>query len=589
MSNKVSDYFATRKRGRFNQNDVLLNKQLKTQSVIDPSDVVSIEKSKLIKAVETELKSRVTRSSSRLKNADPTPESTEKTETKPTTREARANARRQKVEELKAKMNRLDDKLEKVKEVAPKPVEAEIKPVEPIEKPAPTKKKGGKKKVEMAELKAKIQNFNDNLQAVQEKVKKAEEEKPAAPVAEETPAAAAFNKFKDLASADIDIKCTLTLPCTYSRLLDSFKGSDSIVKFLTNRQEICTFLKLKLGIQNITKHTFTQKNLGQIKTVYPTAYVYKQEKMFIDFKNDYHLTVRPNLDEVEKIEGKDFKEFTPNVLLTRLNKFKTNLFTIVKNCHQKFLESIGITNVDFKDIKRWHPKFDLNSVEEIETSDLPKSPNESIKAKTGQDLLNIAKDVYSSRIQEAIKEHSKEEAAKKVDDLEIVGGSKLNPESENIPKENLTPQNVDDKKLSELKDKKEKSYNSLLEKIRNKQRTKQFESMIVNSDKEKKLVKYGLFKDAIRFLLFVFGAEKKSTLDMEKIQTKLADNLKEKLTETESRDLLNEICTETNLHGENDTKWVTVIKVRNQNYIKMDKSFQLNDLWAKVDKMIAAL
>ena len=207
-----------------------------------------------------------------------------------TSRAGRALARKQKLEELKAKMNRLDDKLEKVKEVAPKP--AEVEPA-PVEEPAPNKLKGGKKKVNKAELMAKIQNFNDNLIAVQEKIKKAEE---VAPVIEETPAASAFNKFKDLASADINIKCTLTLPVSYARILDSFKGSDSIVKFLTNRQEVCTFLKLKLGIQNITKHTFTQKHLGQIKTVYPNAYHFKQEQMFIDFKNDYHLTIRPNLD-----------------------------------------------------------------------------------------------------------------------------------------------------------------------------------------------------------------------------------------------------------------------------------------------------
>lgn len=192
-------------------------------------------------------------------------------------------------------MNRLDDKLEKVKEVAPKPVAVEPAAPAPVEKPAPTKQKGGKKKVNKAELMAKIQSFNDNLIATQEKIKKAEEVAPV-PVPEETPAASAFNKFKDLASADIDIKCTLTLPVAYARILDLFKGSDSIVKFLTNRQEICTFLKLKLGIQNITKQTFTQKQLGQIKTVYPNSYHFKQEKMFIDFKNDYHLTIRPNLD-----------------------------------------------------------------------------------------------------------------------------------------------------------------------------------------------------------------------------------------------------------------------------------------------------
>ena len=65
---------------------------------------------------------------------------------------------------------------------------------------------------------------------------------------------------------------------------------------------------------------------------------------------------------------------------------------------KKFLESIGLANVNVKEIKRWHPKFDLDKVDEITESDLPKPPNDQLKCKTGQDLLNIAKDIYSSKV-----------------------------------------------------------------------------------------------------------------------------------------------------------------------------------------------
>jgi chromatin licensing and DNA replication factor 1 len=481
---------------------------------------------------------------------------------------------------MRVKITRLDDKLAKVKEVVPKPI------VAPVEEPAPVKAAEPKKKLDRAQLKAKIQNFNNNLLAVQEKnIKSIPVEKP---VIVDTPVTAAFEKYRDLASSDIDIKCTLTLPISYARILESFKGSDTIIKFLNNRQETCTFLKLKLGIQNITKHTFLLKHLAQIKTVYPLAYYYKQEKMFIDFKNDYHLTICPNLDEVTQLNEKGVKEFSPSVLLTRLNKFKTSLFNMVKNYHQKFLESIGITNVDFKDIKRWHPKFDIESCLSIEESELPKSPNESIKVKTGQDLLNIAKEVYSSRIQDAIKEHT---ALEKKIDLEIVDSpkAKLPMKTDPIVKTPKTPLTKDEKLMSDLKDKKEKTYNSLLEKIRNKEKTKHFESMIINSDKEKKLAKYGLYKDSIRFLLFFFQAEKKSTINMETVNTRMADNLKEKLSETEVRELLVEMTNDSDLHCEANTKWISVIRVRNLSYIKMDRAHQLNDLWARCDKLIEQL
>ncbi len=407
---KVTDFFSTRKRGRFaNQDEVLRNKQIATQ--LDPTDVIGVEKSRLIKAVENELVRRSTRSTRSRKfsnREEEPPKSEEQPEeappvinNEPEIKLTRAQMRKAKMDELKAKMNRLDDKLSKVKEVAPKPVEAEVKEIEtkPVEaevKKAPLK---DKKKIDRAELKAKIQNFNNNLLAVQESVAKAKEAAVVEPVltVEESPIAA-FEKYKDLASSDIDIKCTLTLPISYARILESFKGSDTIIKFLNNRQETCTFLKLKLGIQNITKHTFLLKHLAQMKTVYPLAYYFKQEKMFIDFKNDYHLTISPNLDEIAELNEKGIKEFSPSVLLNRLNRFKTNLFTLVKDYHQKFLESIGITNINFKDIKRWHPKFEIESCPELEESELPRSPMESVKVKTGQDLLNIAKDVYSSRV-----------------------------------------------------------------------------------------------------------------------------------------------------------------------------------------------
>ena len=60
---------------------------------------------------------------------------------------------------------------------------------------------------------------------------------------------------------------------------------------------------------------------------------------------------------------------------------------------------MGIKDVPFDELKRWHPKFDLENVHEIEESELPKPPvDDSIKCKTGQELLSIAKDIKSARV-----------------------------------------------------------------------------------------------------------------------------------------------------------------------------------------------
>ena len=210
------------------------------------------------------------------------------------------------MEALKAKLNKFEfesskalDKKDEDKAAAAT-VSAAHKPQAVEETAAP---KSTKRTVNKAELKQKIEQFNKKLLAVQSDLETpavdstkpvAKKSEPKAPLIEaELPA---YLKHKDLASGDLDPATKLTLPKTYSSLLDAFKGSDTIIKMLFNRDEICTFLKLRMGIQNITKHNFTQQHLAQIKTVYPEAYVYKQEKMFVDFKNDYHLIVTPNLN-----------------------------------------------------------------------------------------------------------------------------------------------------------------------------------------------------------------------------------------------------------------------------------------------------
>ena len=56
---RVTDFFSTRKRNRFNQDDILLNKQKRTQTVIDPTDTIGIEKAKLLRQeIEKEITTR---------------------------------------------------------------------------------------------------------------------------------------------------------------------------------------------------------------------------------------------------------------------------------------------------------------------------------------------------------------------------------------------------------------------------------------------------------------------------------------------------------------------------------------------------
>ncbi len=63
------------------------------------------------------------------------------------------------------------------------------------------------------------------------------------------------------------------------------------------------------------------------------------------------------------------------------------------------MESIGVKDVPLENIRRWHQKFDLEGMKDIEAAELPLPPvDESIRCKTGQELLNIAKEIKSARV-----------------------------------------------------------------------------------------------------------------------------------------------------------------------------------------------
>lgn len=63
-----------------------------------------------------------------------------------------------------------------------------------------------------------------------------------------------------------------------------------------------TFAKVKQGVQDMMRKRFEEHNLGQIKTVYPASYRFRQERFIPTFKDgvrrsDYQLTLEPLLDQ----------------------------------------------------------------------------------------------------------------------------------------------------------------------------------------------------------------------------------------------------------------------------------------------------
>ncbi|XP_012578308.1 PREDICTED: DNA replication factor Cdt1 [Condylura cristata] len=123
---------------------------------------------------------------------------------------------------------------------------------------------------------------------------------PSAPEADGGESAPAYQRFHALAQPGPP---GLGLPYKYQVLAEMFRGMDTIVGMLFNRSETVTFAKVQRGVQDMLRKRFEERNVGQIRTVYPDAYRFRQERHVPTFTDavrtsDYQLTVEPLLGPV---------------------------------------------------------------------------------------------------------------------------------------------------------------------------------------------------------------------------------------------------------------------------------------------------
>lgn len=111
---------------------------------------------------------------------------------------------------------------------------------------------------------------------------------------------------------------------------------------LFNRNELITFNKLKPAVQELLRRNFTQNHLAQIKTIYPDAYTYQQEKHrnfgSISKYEKYELVLTPTIDgsdgknmsdEDNILKSVSNNSMGPAILLERRRKFYNTLLGII--------------------------------------------------------------------------------------------------------------------------------------------------------------------------------------------------------------------------------------------------------------------
>lgn len=378
------------------------------------------------------------------------------------------------------------------------------------------------------------------------------------------PLSRARDRYKDITVKEAP--STLKLPQKFKLLLEAFKCSDSVLFLLNQRKEVCTFDRLKQSVQKMTSKDFTAKHLGMMKTVYPAAFKFRQEKglhRVSGGKNqDYQMTIESNFDLA--LCKKD-APLSSTVLITRRLAFENNLLDITKQHHQKFIRKLNL-NLSDAEIHRWHPNFKLDDVPQVEAAVLPQAPV--------QKGFTSAADMIAK---------SRGLATKVVNALEKAAGCGYKPEGGNDPDATIvaqeitpspvpakeastpTPKNKNDSKNSNLKG----VSQSLLDRIRQKEQQKAAIQMTRDPEKEKRLAMLERLPEISRIINSYFVTEKKAAIALEDCLTKLKDSYGSAIS-------IVQLDEHVKLLASLVPKWLLTPVVRKQSYLKLAKGLDIN-------------
>ncbi|XP_076376657.1 chromatin licensing and DNA replication factor double parked [Megalopta genalis] len=405
--------------------------------------------------------------------------------------------------------------------------------------------------------------------------------------------APAYQQYLSLAESGTP---ALPLPYHYRFLAEAFRCVDTVSAMLFNRKETITFKKLKPAVQELLRKNFTLEHMAQIKTIYPNAYQYHQEKYrtfgSTSKQDKYELVLVPIVEEKNGRNTPDADDVLrtasevsmgPKVLLDRRRKVYNVLLDKVKDEHEKFLLNLETPmKVPKEKIVRWHPEFNVENCKPIEPSELPQPPNVE-KVTSAKDVLDKAKSLFScgTRMEKALQrlaeakmtsKASPERDEKNSSTQTVDTMRKVNISVVDTPPATPTVQN--NFINSALKG----IPKALLEKVRAKQAAKAFEAMTRTPDADKEATMYSRLPELSKILRNIFVAEKKSVLTMEFVIGKLENSFKAKLTPNELEEHIRLLCKLLPI-------WTSIHNVRKIDYLKLQKEVDLGKVVKRLEMM----
>ncbi|EFN82715.1 DNA replication factor Cdt1 [Harpegnathos saltator] len=385
---------------------------------------------------------------------------------------------------------------------------------------------------------------------------------------------------------------SLILPYNYRFLAEVFRCVETVSAMLFNRNELITFSKLKLAVQELLRRNFTQDHLAQIKTIYPDAYIYQQQKHHnfgsISKTEKYDLTLMPVVkknngrntpDEDNILKSVSNYSMGPAVLLERRRKFYNTLLERVKDEHEKFLLTLETPIIIEKEkVVRWHPEFNVETCKEVEKAELPQPPQ--IEKPTAKNLLEKVKSLLTPGcyMEKALQKLAEANMTSK--STSSIQDSATQTMENDIPKVNTIIMNTPPPTPSIHQD----TYltktfkgipKSLLEKVRARQAAKALEEMTKTAILDKETMLYSKLPELAKILRNIYVAEKKGVLPMETVIQRLDNSFRMKLTPNEMDEHIRLLCKLL-------PTWISIHNVRKNDYLKLDRNADI----AKVIKQL---
>ncbi|KII61529.1 DNA replication factor Cdt1 [Thelohanellus kitauei] len=256
---------------------------------------------------------------------------------------------------------------------------------------------------------------------------------------------------KPLETHKYDSSVSLYIPQRYQRLYDIFVAFETVIHVFSGRNENCTFDKVKNGVECMTRMQFTRSHLAQILHIMGNYYsVYINETQNSSSKHELVIERSENTDE-EDI----------SVTTKRRKIFYDFLLNAVHAHHSDFLAGLGVT-IDKSELKRWHPKFRIEEVPEIETATLPEIPKLHIY--TAKDMLRLTCFKDDEKLKKALKDASESKTVEETTKVNEVSDLSFKHVSKSLlEKIRLKERQINEKKM--LRDPKSEILAGKLQKI----------------------------------------------------------------------------------------------------------------------------